>query len=655
MTNTESNSGIDLEKLINVVKLRWCLLAGCIGMAVVVSAIFIISAYRLSSDMGKALELEALDQESQQMLLQLQLISADKVHFTQHLEDLTTGRTHPQQADSGLNILNFKIRDKSHIINGEEYAPLLELINSRANTNTRHDVITYQNTTFAWSQAQDGDRQLTVLVVKKLSSLDTTMDYISKRLSITSFLTFWGAIWAALIISGVVARKVELSKSVLVHMATHDSLTSLPNRVLLITKIEQFIKKNNLQRSPKPAALLMIGLNNFKKINDSLGHSAGDSVLRTIASRLQTIANKNCVVAAYGGDKFVCWIENTSFENIFKIAQKISRLCHRPIRLNTEYFELNSSIGITEYPTDSTDWEALLNNADIAMHRARNMRMSVAKYQQEDTSNKKLQLVLQGQLQTAIDKQQFVLFYQPKVELISKKMMGVEALARWQHPTEGLLYPDSFIDLIEQTGIVHNFSRYILEQAISQASTWAQNGQPLCVAVNLSPYNLIDPTLIEFIREKLDQYELPPSLLEIELTESATMVELKTAAKVFQALHELGIKVSIDDFGTGMSSLAYLKGLNVDYVKIDRAFIADITDGGQGHAIVEGITSLCKHMDKIVVAEGVETAEQAELLKKMGCQFAQGYFFGKPMTPDNLVIAHSLQDVVYTKAISTRQ
>lgn len=629
-----------IKELLSVESLRLRLLAGCIGMAVVVSGIFIITSYRLSSDMGTSLERESLLKLGNVIANQIRTHLPVPERLTHHLEESAS-------AGGDEPVAVYLETNNQVTYSGAQANPqLTALILAAAKRGEKDGKITFENENYLWMQTtfQQDDKSLLLVLFKPIDSLDRALNFIANRLSITAFLTFWGAVWAALIIAAVITRRVEQSNTALAYLATHDALTDLKNRTSLIQQINEFLINNSNKQSPSEAALLVIDLNKFKEINDSLGHAFGDIYLIALAKRIKTLESQ-AHVFRYGGDEFVIWQENVKGTDLIQLAEQVTELCQQPILIDGEYIEVSASIGVATYPKDASSAESLLQNADIAMYRAKNLRVNYMLYRESYHSANSLKLKLRSQIATGIENNEFILFYQPKVALANQNIYGVEALVRWQHPVEGLLFPDIFIELIEQSGIVHNFSRYILEQAIQQAAKWQAAGTPISIAVNLSPYNMADLSLADFIQAKLDQYNVAPHFLEIELTESASMIELYKTAAMFRTLQKMGLKVSIDDFGTGMSSLAYLKDLNVDFVKLDRSFISNMIADKESLAMVEGILSLCKHMQKAVVAEGVETQEQADILARLGCQFAQGYLFSKPKPAEELQIEQSATSV----------
>ncbi len=626
----------DLKQLLDVDRLRWRLLAGCVTLAIIVSVIFIVSAYRLSRDMGETIERDALAKEAQFLLNHLEN------HYSPQVQDWQTLLNQIANADT-VGIVVIGEPGQRYFINPSDKKPLLSSLIQSINNSQHHGELSFENAAYFWTYRRSEDSPLSLILMHRIASLETALNYIGRRLSITAFLTFWGAVWLALIISAAIAKRVEKSNQKLAFLATHDPLTHSFNRNYLVGEVRSFLQQENKKTETSGAALLLIDLNKFKEVNDNLGHAVGDEVLAAIANRLRNAVKGNADIIRHGGDEFIAWAKGSDRLDIRKFAEKIAKVCHQPIKIGEEYFAVSASVGVAMYPDDGDDIDTLLRHADIAMYRAKSLRQPFAFYMPQDDSLNTLRLKLRSQLNSAIENEQFVLFYQPKIILLNGTIIGVEALVRWEHPQEGLLAPNLFIDLIEQSGVVHEFSRYILKKAIQQAAVWQEQNFNLAVAVNLSPYNMTDTTLPSFIINQLGHFRVTPKHLEIELTESATMVELETTAKMFEQLQAIGVQVCIDDFGTGMSSLAYLKSLNVDYVKIDRSFVTDIAESRQNKAIVEGIVSLCRHMQKAVVVEGVETQRQLQILQGIGCEYAQGYLFGKPVPPEKLALHQPTQ------------
>jgi diguanylate cyclase (GGDEF)-like protein len=620
--------------------LRRRLLFGSISLAVAVSIIFIIVAYRLASDLGESVELQASNKQLEWFFSELKALPLSDKNVEQVKQAIKLSHSF-QSLDQELVALNIWFEEKNYEIRSHPSTSLIskKVIEPEGGLTSSGTIDSDEGRLF-WGYQSEAKSGLSLLLVRRITSLDTALDYVTSRLSITAFLTFWLAIWAALIMSAIIAKRFEENNQKLSYLAMHDPLTGLRNRTFLMEYFANFLADANrlteTTNKPLDSALLLIDLNKFKDVNDTYGHAIGDQLLCTLASRIQLLVGEEHVLVRYGGDEFIVWMKAAGKEAALALSEQILVSCSQAIPLVDNQFEVGASIGIAFYPQHGANIDSLFKHADIAMFQAKRLRLGVQIYQADQQDISELQVRLRGQLNSALALKQFKLLYQPKVSLPDGRIYGAEALARWQHPTEGLLAPDLFISLIEQGGIVHSFSRFVVEDALMQISTWLERSISLCVSVNLSAYNLADNELVTFIQDKLEMYKVPANLLEVELTESATMVDIETTKSTFAKLRKLGVKLSIDDFGTGMSSFAYIKQLDVDYVKIDRSFIANVMEDRRDELIVQGLISMCHSLNKSVIAEGVENVETSIRLHELGCMYAQGYHFGRPMDANEL-------------------
>lgn len=475
------------------------------------------------------------------------------------------------------------------------------------------------------TELAEGSNPLTLIWKAKDDTLLTAAAI--NKLSLAAFAIFWLAVGAALVISSFVMRRFAHANKMLEKLALQDSLTKLANRNALFE-----LKLS----AAKTGALFFLDLDRFRDINDALGHEMADRTLFAFAQRLKILTGETSRVFRFRSDEFVIWQPDISYTDIQSRAFNLLYDCREPLNVGNTSLEVSCSIGVASLPEHGHNIDMLLRNAEIAMHRAKKLRLGVQMYNDQLAYNSTMKVTLRSQLRSALHNKEFVLYYQPKKDISSGRLAGTEAIVRWQHPEEGLLFPALFIDLIEQSGIVHAFTRYTVEQAIAQIKTWHEQGFSLPVSVNLSAYNLVDHAFIPFVKTCLDDYQIPPALLEFELTESATMVDVAVTKRVLAAFKEMGIKTSIDDFGTGMSSFAYLRELDVQTVKVDQSFIRHMERNNRNAKIVEGIVSLCRNLAIDVVAEGVETQQQADLLKELDCHIAQGYLFGRPTQAENI-------------------
>lgn len=433
------------------------------------------------------------------------------------------------------------------------------------------------------------------------------------------------------------AEQVQAAQVQLDHLARHDVLTDLPNRLLLNDRLAQAIAL--ARRQGKQLALMFLDLDRFKYINDSLGHTVGDQLLQLVAKRLTACVRSSDTVCRQGGDEFVILladIEHTADAGLS--AQKILTALVVPYFVNQHELDVTVSIGISIFPNDGQDADTLIKNADTAMYHAKasgrnnfqffEQRMSILAVERHS---------IEVGLRRALERCEFVLYYQPKINLHSNKIVGVEALIRWQHPERGLLLPGDFISIAEDSGLILPIGRWVLREASSQAQVWRQAGlPPVTIAVNTSALEFGAKGFVENIRRTLEETGLEPCHLELELTESVLMRDAESSNFLLHMLADLGVRVAVDDFGTGYSSLSYLKQFPIDTLKIDQSFVNDITSDPDGAAIVGAVTSMGKSLNLCVIAEGVETPEQRAFLVAQHCDEGQGYYFGRPMPPEAL-------------------
>jgi len=415
-------------------------------------------------------------------------------------------------------------------------------------------------------------------------------------------------------------------------LAFYDTLTDLANRRLFNDRLQQAIART--QRSRKSAALLYLDLDQFKRVNDTLGHDAGDALLKHVSLRLQKCVRKEDTVARPGGDEFTIILSDiNSISDASHVAEKILSELRKPIAIAGQQLVVTTSIGITMMPQDSNDAQTLMRNADMAMYKAKERGRNNYQFFLEDMNRTaKNRLQIETELREALKRDEFDLFYQPKVRLSDKRFTGVECLIRWRHPTRGLLGPDEFIAIAEETGVIVEIGSWVIEQACVAARLLrAEHNSTFQVALNISPRQFRDPNLITTIRRCLREASLPPEAIEIEITETMLMQDIEAATQTVQRLHDIGTSLAIDDFGTGYSSLNYLKRFPIDTVKVDRSFVTDIPQSDDDMAITSAVIAMAHRLKMSVVAEGVETEAQRDFLIQHNCEYAQGYLFGKPM------------------------
>ena len=426
---------------------------------------------------------------------------------------------------------------------------------------------------------------------------------------------------------------LEAANKQLRHLASHDALTGLPNRVLLDDRLAQAVA--HAERDGHIFAVAMFDLDRFKIVNDSFGHRAGDELIKEVAHRIAGIARSTDTVGRLGGDEFLFIMDRLAKrEDAEHIARRAVAALQVPIRLGGIDIHTSSSIGIAVFPADGNTFETLIANADAAMYCAKQRgRNNIQSYAPGMNSVTQEKVKLESDLHEALALRQFELHYQPKVDTATGGIHGVEALVRWRHPQRGLVPPGEFIPLAEACGLIDSIGAWVVHEACRQARAWQLEGlPPLRIAVNLSAFQFRHGNLLQMIREALQAADLEPRFLEVEITESALMSDPEESVTILEALSRMGVVVSVDDFGTGYSSMSYLRRFPIDKLKIDRGFIAELISRADDASIVEAIVSLAHSLHLKVVAEGVETQEQLALLKRLGCDQYQGFCFS-PAVP----------------------
>lgn len=446
-----------------------------------------------------------------------------------------------------------------------------------------------------------------------------------------------------LVISSIIdLSEQKYQENKLLKQANYDSLTGIANRSLAFDHLQLAIV--NAKRKGNNVALMMLDLDNFKNVNDSLGHNYGDLLLQKIAINLKDCCRESDTVARLGGDEFTFILPDLdSVESIDKIATKILAVCETPIYIQGQELRISASMGISLYPKDGHDQQTLLKNADIAMYQCKDKGRNHFRYYNEEMSEQaKNRMRMELQIRRALNNNEFSLNYQPLICVNTRRARGAEALLRWHNSQLGHVSPDVFIPLAESIGLIDEIGFWVLKTACKQVKEWrTQAHMPRFVAVNVSSHQLRKDSFIEDIQSLLSEFELPAHALELEITESTLLENSTNNLQKLEALHRLGVRLSIDDFGTGYSSLSYLQRFSFDTLKIDKSFIQEITFDPKAEQIVTAILSMAKVLDMKVVAEGVEKEEQLTLLAKLGCPIVQGYYFAKP-TPANALkaIAH---------------
>jgi len=418
----------------------------------------------------------------------------------------------------------------------------------------------------------------------------------------------------------------------LVKLARFDSLTKLHNRYAFNEIMDRMIQQHH--RTDEQLSIFFIDVDRFKSINDTYGHEVGDQVLGKVAERLSFCCRASDVVARWAGDEFVMLLSQQDQQrSAITVAEKIIQNVQKPFSVGNKEISVSCSIGISKFPEDGNDPDTLISKADQAMYESKLEGSGVFRFF-TPTMNEQMQkrLRVEKELRSAIKKHQFIVHYQPQINVLTGEAIGVEALVRWQHPTDGLIYPDEFIGIAEECGLISDIGDWVLKTALEMSAAWyKREGSPIKMSINLSPKQFSDESLVSKLKQILNSVGVPPESVILEITESHLMGKTNNSLVTLNALKALGVKIAIDDFGTGYSSLAYLRTLPVDIIKIDREFLIDASENKTSAHIVSAIIELSHALQLDVVAEGVEQISQLELLKTEGCDQAQGFFLGKPM------------------------
>lgn len=504
--------------------------------------------------------------------------------------------------------------------------PLTDIL---AQTGKSGDFVQGDNN-YVWSRVNlTGTTDQLLQVVHADQTKHAILSRLASRLSVAGLAVAWVAVWIALLVATVVSRRLSAQTDALRYQATHDALTGHHNRVSLNDKIDKAIRV--VGHGERRVGLIMLDIDRFKEVNDTLGHHVGDQLLKAVGERLATTLRESDTVARVGGDEFALLLPIAELVHIDLVVEKVTQILAEPFMINDMSLEMGATLGIAIYPDNSRDAIELVSHADIALSEARRLGERQKRYDVSYDPNSVERLTLMNDLWRAGERGEFFLCYQPKIDLRSQRVVGMEALLRWQHPTKGLVPPDTFIPLAERTRAIQSISDWVLNEAMRQCAEWRATGLEMPIAINLSARLVQDANLPQQVAQVLAQHGLGAEHIVLEITETAVMSDPERALLVLDELDAMGVKLSIDDFGTGYTSLAQLKRLPVDEVKIDRSFIMNMLRDVNDAMIVRSIIDLARNMKMVVVAEGVEHRKVLEALDKLGCDVVQGYYYSKPL------------------------
>jgi diguanylate cyclase (GGDEF)-like protein len=467
-------------------------------------------------------------------------------------------------------------------------------------------------------------------------------DSIARQTGKIKLMLFAGLflLWGTLLtVVGAASQRLRRQAAEKEEQALSDGLTGLPNRTMFTGLVQSTL--TGAGRRKNVGAVMLMDLDRFKDVNDTLGHHNGDLLLQRIASRLDSVLRNTATVARLGGDEFAILITDVSDRQaVVPVVRRVLKVLEEPVVVGGLALQVEASIGIAMFPEHGRTVDAVMRAADVAMYVTKEQRSGYEFYDEERHEHRHDagRLALIGELRRAMDETELVLYYQPKVDLATGKVKGVEALARWHHPERGLLSPDEFIPLAERSNLLRPMTLYLIDTALRQANAWRSKGLEISVAVNLSMQNMLDLRLPNDLARLLTSWRLPAGSLELEITESTIMADHRRATTILSRLSKMGVRLSIDDFGTGYSSLAYLQELPVDAIKIDKSFVMEMATDAGNATIVQSTIDLGHNLGLEVVAEGVETLEAYNTLARLGCDYAQGYFLSKPLSPQKMSV-----------------
>lgn len=458
---------------------------------------------------------------------------------------------------------------------------------------------------------------------------------LSSRFFAAGLVVLWCSVWVALLLVSIIGKKLQEKREALRHQGFHDGLTGLPNRALLHEWLSDLVAQS--EKTDHECSLLVMGIGRFKEINDTLGHSFGDQVLLEVGARIRDSLFDGQRLARVGGDEFAVLLVNSCQDDAEKCAKSILSAMEEPVYVRGLSLKLNISIGIAVYPIHTADIDSIVRYADVAMYQARQAAQRIAVYDDKTDCFSMQRLKLGAELHEAIEKGQMVLHLQPKIMIKTGRVCGFEALVRWQHHELGLIPPGEFIAIAEQTGAIIPLTIRVMDDALGFLARTHGSLPELSVAINISCQCLRSPRFENIVFDMLAHHGLPAHALTLEITESVLMDDVGYATRILGTLHDYGVQISVDDFGTGFSSLAYLRQLPVDELKVDREFVREMQQNPGDQAIVRSINDLAHNLGHKVVAEGVEDEATLALLGNLGCDIAQGYFISKPQSEDEIL------------------
>ena len=603
------------------------MLAGIVGITILSQVVFALIAYRVVVDVEQDHMLQLLQHQTNEVA---QSIAIPLATGTPAAEALRQARRHFARSVDVLALVDARggITTAGPLASRLNTAQLNRQI-SLAATSRPDRVLVDGEPFLAFSRQIPGHQYHIVSLQRNRTAGDSLSSRLGSRFFVFSIMIIWVAVWIALLLASVISRKLEEKNTALRHEVTHDTLTGLPNRALLYQQLEQLISAPG--DIDMQLAVLAIGINHFMDINDTLGHDLGDQLLLEMGGRIRQALPEDTLVSRLGGSEFAVILPNCDRAMAEQCIRQLIASMDTRVPVNRIALDVRLTIGVALYPKHATEADTLLRYADVALQQAREQRNSYGFYDGQDDNRSMRRLKLGAELGQAIQQGQLIVFYQPKISVTTGNITGLEALVRWDHPEHGLIPPDEFIPLAEQTGAITELTEWVLEESLHFLHRLHSRGIKIDIAVNISTHNLRDSKLRPLVEALLRHTGVASRHLCLEVTETIMVHDIDHAEDVLCSLHALGVKISIDDFGTGFSSLAYLNRLPVDEIKVDRSFVMPMLEHYGEQTIVMSIIELAHTLGCSVVAEGVENQATLELLGAMGCDVAQGYLLTRPL------------------------
>ncbi len=611
-------------------KISTQILSSIVGITFLTQIIFGSVAYWIISNDNSDSHVRNLQQMAKTIQSNL-AISELKINSQTYLEKL-----HKQFAtDETILLLNTNNKIFSTGIIATYSSNIYKDISHTYQTNPiqpRTGTIHIDNEKFHWlsSQLNEGTEMVFFESCIEYQSGST----LGIRLLTISIIITWIGVWIGLVLSQIISKSLKTKNQELEHQAFHDKLTGLPNRLLLLDRLRQAFLDSD--RRGESFALLLMDLDNFKDLNDTLGHHYGDELLQQFGKKINQSMRKHDTFSRLGGDEFAAILHDIDLDSVLICTDKLLTIMKSPHSINETLIECKASIGVALYPFHGNDCETLLQHADVAMYQAKKTHAGYAIYDSSFDLHSLRRLQLMNELRSSIKNNHIRVFYQPMISQSENRVVAVEALARWYHPEMGFVAPDEFIPVAEQTGIIRQLTLFVLNTAICDCKKWHDKGYDFRISINISPHCLQDVSFPENLQSIVDNSGMVSTNIELEITETAFMQDLNSAKIMLQRFNIAGYKLSIDDFGTGFSSLEHLKELPIDILKIDKTFVMDMIENERDAAIVRSVTELGHNLNCKVVAEGVENEEIRQKLIEFNVDVLQGYLFSKAISSEEL-------------------